>query len=99
MMWYINFFHVQILVIELLFCLHLEKKSHFWLRFVPGAALYLALPLAVPGGFFNPHLVLGGFTLGFLAMCMLSGLLLWFCFCMNVRQVVFTAALPTPFST
>ena len=89
MMWYINYFHVQILVIELLFCLHLEKKSHFWLRFVPGAALYLALPLAVPGGFFNPHLVLGGFTLGFLAMCMLSGLLLWFCFCMNVRQVVF----------
>ena len=48
MMWYINYFHVQILVIELLFCLHLEKKSHFWLRFVPGAALYLALPLAVP---------------------------------------------------
>ena len=89
MMWYINYFHVQILVIELLFCLHLEKKSPFWLRFVPGAALYLALPLAVPGGFFNPHLVLGGFPLGFLAMCMLSGLLLWFCFCMNVRQVVF----------
>ena len=88
-MWPMNYFHIQILAIELLFCLHLEKKSHFWLRFVPGAALYLALPFVVPGGFFNRHLVLGGFPLGFLDMCILSGLLLWFCFRMNGRQVVF----------
>ena len=89
MMWPINYFHIQILAIELLFCLHLEKKSHFWLRFIPGAALYLALPFVVPGGFFNRYLVLGGFPLGFLDMCILSGLLLWFCFRMNGRQVVF----------
>ena len=88
-MWPMNYFHIQILAIELLFCLHLEKKSHFWLRFVPGAALYLALPFVVPGGFFNRYLVLGGFPLGFLDMCILSGLLLWFCFRMNGRQVVF----------
>lgn len=89
MMWHINYFHVQILAIELLFCLHLERKSHFWLRFIPGAALYLALPFVIPGGFFNTLMVFGKFTLGFLIMCVLSGLLLWFCFRMNGRQVVF----------
>ena len=65
MMWYINYFHVQILMIELLFCLHLEKKPHFRLRFAASTALYLVLPFAVPGGFFNSCLVLGGFPLGF----------------------------------
>lgn len=88
-MWFINSFHIQILVIELLFCLRLERKEHFWLRFLPAAAVFTALPQLVPGSFFSPFVTLGWFTFGFLAMAVLSGVLIGFCFRMNVRQVIF----------
>lgn len=88
-MWFINFFHIQILLIELLFCLRLQKKSFFWLRFIPCATIFIALPEIVPGGFYSPFLMLGGFTLSFFVMFILSGLLIWFCFEMNIRQVIF----------
>lgn len=88
-MWEINYFHFQILVIELLFCARLQRRKLFWLRLIPSAAIYCALPLIVPGGFFTPVLVLDWFTFGFLAMLILSGLLIGFCFRMNLRQVVF----------
>ena len=89
MMWFINYFHIQILAIELLFCLRLQRRNHFLLRFLPCAAAYVALPAVVPNSFFNPFVVLDWFTFGFLAMFMLSGLLIWFCFRMNIRRVVF----------
>ncbi len=88
-MWYINYFHIQILVFELLFCMRLPRRKFFWLRFVPGVLLYLALPALIPDGFFAHFFVLGWFTFGFIAMLLLSGLLIAFCFRMNVRQVVF----------
>lgn len=88
-MWYINYFHIQILVIELLFCLRLQRKSHFWIRIIPGALVYIALPAIVPGGFFNAVLVWKWFTFGFIFMLILSGILLQLCFRMNTRQVVF----------
>ncbi len=89
MMWFINYFHIQILVIELLFCLRLQRRNHFLLRFLPCAAAYVVLPAVVPNSFFNPFVVWDWFTFGFLAMFMLSGLLIWSCFRMNIRQVVF----------
>ncbi len=88
-MWLINHFHVQLLVIELLFCLRLQRRKGFLMRFLPLAAAYVALPSIVPQGYFTPVLVYGWFTFGFLAMLFLSGLLIWFCFRMNVRQVIF----------
>lgn len=89
MMWFINNFHVQILVIELLFCLQLQRRKYFLLRFLPCIVAYVALPAVVPNSFFNRFVVLGWFTFGFLVMFMLSGLLIWFCFRMNIRQVMF----------
>ena len=59
MMWFINDFHFQILVLELLFCLRLQRRERFWLRFIPAAALYCALPVMVPGGYFFPGFVVG----------------------------------------
>ena len=88
-MWFINFFHIQILVIELLFCARLQRKKLFWLRLIPTAAAYCALPAVVPDGFFSPFVTVGWFTFGFLIMLMLSGLLIGFCFRMNLRQIVF----------
>lgn len=88
-MWFLNNFHLQILLIELLFCLRLPRRKLFWLRFLPTATVYLALPVVVPGGFFAPFLRWGWFTFGFLAMFVLSGVLIWFCFQINVRQAVF----------
>lgn len=88
-MWFINDFHIQILIIELLFCLRLQRKKHFWLRFIPCTALYILLPLLVPGGFFSAFVVWDWFTFGFISMFLLSGILIWFGFRMNVRQVIF----------
>ena len=88
-MWAINMFHVQILLFELAFCLSMPRRRHFALRILPAAALYLALPFAVPGGYFAPALTLDWFTFGFLIMFALSGVLLVFCFRMNLRQVLF----------
>ena len=88
-MWFINYFHIQILVIELLFCARLQRKKLFWLRLLPSAAVYCALPAVIPDGFFSPFVTVGWFTFGFLTMLMLSGLLIGFCFRMNLRQIVF----------
>ena len=88
-MWYINYFHLQILALELLLCMKIPGRKLFWLRLIPAAALYCALPALVPGGFFAPFLVTGWFTFGFMAAMVLSGLLLGLSFRMNVRQVVF----------
>ena len=88
-MWFVNFFHIQILVIELLFCARLQRKKLFWLWLIPTAAAYCALPAVVPNGFFSPFVTVGWFTFGFLIMLMLSGLLIGFCFRMNLRQIVF----------
>ena len=88
-MWFINYFHIQILVIELLFCVRLPRRKLFWSRLIPGAAVYCALPFIIPGGFFFPLFVWDWFTFGFLLMFLLSGLLIGGCFRMNARQVVF----------
>lgn len=88
-MWFPNMFHVQILVLEMLFCARLQKRERFFFRLIPAAAAYFALPYLVPGGFFAPILAWDWFTFGFLFMFLLSGLLLAFCFRMNARQVVF----------
>ncbi len=88
-MWFINFFHLQILVVELLLCLHLERRKNFFLRLLPCTVVYCLLPLWIPGGFFASFFTWGWFTFGFLVMFVLSGLLLGFCFRMNVRQVIF----------
>ncbi len=88
-MWFVNSFHVQILVIELFFCLRLRRRDHFCLRFLPSAALYILLPVLIPDLYFSPYLTIGWFTFGFMLFIVLSGLLIWFCFRMNARQVIF----------
>ncbi len=88
-MWFVNQFHVQILVLEILFCLRLQRRKLFWVRFLPAAGAYLALPLLTPGGFFSPYVTWNWFTFGFLVMFVLSGLVIWLCFHMNARQVIF----------
>ncbi len=89
MMWFINNFHIQILVIELIFCLRLQRRKLFWLRFLPAAALYILLPVIIPGFYFAPFLTFGWFSFSFVLFLVLSGLLMGFCFRMNFRQVVF----------
>ena len=89
MMWFINYFHIQILLIELLFCYRMQRREHFLVRFLPMTAVYCGLPFLVEGSFFNRHLVWGWFTFGFLIMFVLSGVLVFSCFRMNLRQTVF----------
>ncbi len=89
MMWFINYFHIQILLIELLFCHHFQRREGFWLRFVPLTAVYCVLPFLIPDGYFYQGFVWGWFTFGFLIMFVLSGALIGYCFRMNLRQVIF----------
>ncbi|MBR6954084.1 MAG: sensor histidine kinase [Clostridia bacterium] len=88
-MWFVNSFHLQILVIELIFCLRLQPRERFWLRFLPGAAVYVLLPVLIPDIYFAPYLTVGWFTFGFMLFLVLSGLLMGLCFRLNLRQVVF----------
>ncbi len=88
-MWFVNSFHLQILVIGLIFCLRLQRRKRFWLRLLPAAALYVLLPVLIPDIYFAPYLTVGWFTFGFMLFLVLSGLLMGFCFRMNARQVVF----------
>ena len=88
-MWHVNSFHIQILLIELLFCWHLPRRSHFWLRLLLGGGLYVGSLYLIPGGYFSPFLRIGWFTFGFLAMLLLSAALLRLCFDILPKQLVF----------
>ena len=87
-MWPVNFFHIQIIVFELLFVWPLEKRKNFWPRFAPLTAAYILLPFVTP---FTPMFIrlFGWFTPWFLMMILLSGLLIWACFRLSLRQLVF----------
>ena len=87
--WFVNNFHIQILAIELLFCRQYERRERFPLRLLLGGAVYALLPFVTPGGYFAGFLTVGWFTFGFLVMLVLSGLLLFCLFRMNVRQVIY----------
>jgi len=91
MIWFINYFHLQILALELILCWHLPHRKLFFLRLLPMTALYCALPFVVPGGFFSPYVQIGWFTFGFLIMLILSALIIWGCFRIGFKQVVFYA--------
>ncbi|MBR2257926.1 MAG: sensor histidine kinase [Blautia sp.] len=87
--WPINEFHIQVLILELLLCTNLRKRSRFWLRFLPFTAAYLILPHLIPGGFLSPYLSIGWFQFSFLIMFILSAGLLFFCFQIDIKQLIF----------
>lgn len=86
----LNYFHVQILLISLLFCSRAHKRNYFVFRCLFGGALYVAIPFWLPGGYFNSYLRIGSwFTLGFFCMLLLVFLLIWFCFALSPRETLF----------
>lgn len=89
-----NNYSLQLLALELVLCWDFPRRKGFWLRLLPAAAVYLALPYVLPGGYFAPFLRAGEwFTLGFfLALC-LSGGVLALCFTLSWREVVFFCCL------
>ncbi len=86
---FFNAFHTCILLVELIFCWNKKRRKGFWLRLIPLALLYLALPDLLPDGYFTSFLTVGWFTFGFLCMVICSGLLLWACFELNWKEVVY----------
>mgnify|MGYP002858883290 CR=1 FL=1 len=93
-MWFINYFHLQILYIELLFCWRLKHRPLFFVRLLPAALLYSALPfVASDNFFFEPVFTIGNFTFGFLFMLLLSMPLLLFVFEITFKQLVFYACI------
>lgn len=77
----------EMLAISLLCAFHFPRRSYFWLRFVPAAALYLSFPYWM--GYGPGWMTVGWFNLTFLFYFVLDGLLLWFCFHMSWRQALF----------
>ena len=92
-MWLINSFHIQIIIIELLFAAKAPKRRLFWLRLIPSAALYAVLPSLIPNSYFNEHLVIGWFTFGFLLMLLLSVGVLAVSFKLTLKQLIFYCCL------
>ncbi len=88
-MWFINYFHIQILVIESLFYYQLQKKSHFWFRAIPSVLLYIILPALLPDAFYNRFSGWEWIPLACLFMLVLSGIIMRFCYRINLRQVIF----------
>ena len=89
-LWFINEFHLQILVLELLLCRKLPKKKGFLYRLLLLVPLYIVLPLLVPGGFMAPFFRIGeGITFSFLIMILLSAVVLKLLFEISVKQLVF----------
>lgn len=79
-------FPTKILIAELLFCLRLERRSHFWWRFIPCAALFLALPY-IQNEF---SIIIGGwFALYFFLYYIYSIFLIIFCFKMDWKTWLF----------
>ena len=86
----INYFHIQILIAEILFCLKDKKRKYFCVRFIPSVIVYCLIPFIIPGGFFSAFVTVGSwFTFGFMIMMLLSFALIVFCFDIPVAQVVF----------
>lgn len=89
-LWFINEFHIQILALELLLCREIPRRSHFWWRLLPPAALYAILPELVPQSFMSPALRIGSwFTVSFLLMLLFSALLLYWAYDISIKQLVF----------
>ncbi len=89
-LWFVNEFHLQILALELLLCRNMPRRNGFWLRLLPLCAVYLVLPLLVPGGFGTSFLqISNGFSFSFPIMIVLSALILWACFEISPKQLVF----------
>ncbi len=89
-MWFINSFHIQILIFELIFAWNLDKRSHFWIRFIPATAAYCALRvLPIHDALVFP--IGGWFSFWFLFVILMSGILIWFSFYMSAQQAVFYA--------
>lgn len=88
-MWYCNYFHIQLLIIECLLCFKLQRRSRFWFRAVPAVLLYVAFPALLPGAFYDQFTGWQWVAAACLSMLVLSGFLLGFCLKISFRQVLF----------
>ena len=88
-LWFFNSFHIEIFLIELLFCARCEKRSWFPLRLLLLGGSYCGLPFLIPEMYFASFFVVGWFTFGFLVMIIISGIVLFSLFRLTVKQVIF----------
>ncbi len=86
----LNSFHVQIIVLEFLFCFGNARRKNFYARLLPSLCAYILIPLVIKDGFFNRYLMIGSwFTTGFLFMLLLSFGILLFSYDIPFMELVF----------
>lgn len=87
---FLHNFHIQILIAEFMFGLHLKRKRNIVL-IIAGILLYSMLPYLFPQSYFWSGVRIGSwFTFGFLIMLFLSLLLFWFIFNVSsLKELVF----------
>ncbi len=86
---FVNFFHIQILLAAFLFIFKMPKRSHFYLRLFVSVLPYVLLPFLLPGGFLNTRLQIGNVALTFFLMLVLLFFVLWFCFSLTPIEILF----------
>ena len=97
MIWIFNLFHIQVFILELLFCTKLKRKPCFALRFISCMMFYVVLPVAVPDGFGFKPLVVGTIPLSFMFMFVFSLIIIRISFCIGWRQLLFYGCLAHTF--
>jgi len=78
---FMNYFHIQIYIALLLFCIPLKRRKGFPLTITVGTIFYCFLPLFFPNIFFWEGFLIGEwFTYSFILLFLLALLLIYCCF-------------------
>lgn len=91
---FVNNFHIQILIAELLFCFSLKRKINNLVFAIPGTIVYCMIPYLFPQSFFWHGFMIGKwFTLSFIMLFVLSLFLIWLYFDIpSLKELVFYGA-------
>lgn len=78
---FFNYYHIQLLVFEVVSCIHLRIRREKIGRTGLGWMIYIIFPFVLPALFVEQDLLLNGwYAFGFFAMMLISGGLLWWTF-------------------
>ena len=83
-------FHIQLILAELLFCIHLKPRLKIY-QIVLILSAYCAIPIIIEYSYFNQSLMIGEwFTFGFILIMLISVGIIWICFKIEtVKELLF----------
>ena len=83
----------MILAAELMFCFHFKRRKYFWARFGLSVPIFIALSVLFSTGEFVQFFIIGEwFSFYFLLDFLLSLFIIWLCFDIGFKTVLFFSA-------